>query len=182
MLDCIIKAPMYKFIFAILIAFTLVAGSFLYLKKESKNTQAPTPEKTIQKISESSNNSLQESSVPLPSGKDIVRTYLTLIDEDRVTEAIGMMEEDKMDDATKQAWGVQFNSIKSLEILDIEDFNIDENPDEKTYKITVNVEMSPESASEVIPYFGWGENPNIRFITLTKESNLWKIKEISTGP
>ncbi|PIP52770.1 hypothetical protein COX08_04675, partial [Candidatus Beckwithbacteria bacterium CG23_combo_of_CG06-09_8_20_14_all_34_8] len=59
--------------------------------------------------------------VPLPAGHDIVNLFFNLINEKRIPEAIEMMSETAVpDDSAKQAWGVQFNAIKSISVIDIE--------------------------------------------------------------
>lgn len=134
------------------------------------------------KISVSSNQA-----VPLPQSEDIVRTFAELIDEGKADEAARMM---KTSDASPlqanselQAWAVQFASIKSFKLLKIEKANESEWTDTKhIYKIIVDVLTDPSSANAPIPYYGWENGQNTRWLTLEKVDNLWKIAEISTGP
>jgi hypothetical protein len=51
-----------------------------------------------------------------------------------------------------------------------------------TYKVSLNVEMKHESVSAPIPYYGWDKGTNIRWIMISKTTNLWKISGIATGP
>ncbi|OGG00026.1 hypothetical protein A2Y99_02195 [Candidatus Gottesmanbacteria bacterium RBG_13_37_7] len=87
------------------------------------------------------------------------------------------------DDSAKQIWGVQFNVIKSINILKVEP-SMQENWSDSshTYKITLEAYVSSDAANAPIPYYGWGDNPNIRWVELVKEDGLWKINNLATGP
>ncbi len=51
-----------------------------------------------------------------------------------------------------------------------------------TYKVTLDVSMNPTSANAPIPYYGWENGQNIRWVSLENAGNLWKIQGIATGP
>jgi len=115
------------------------------------------------------------SSVPLPSQEDIVRTFINLISEKRIPEAVAMM--DVTDEAQKQGWGVQLNSFESISLSKIENNGAD------AYKVTLKVKMKPESVNAPIPYYGFDNSDNIRWIGLRKGvDNLWKITGFATSP
>jgi len=122
--------------------------------------------------------------VPLPQETDIIHTFFNLIDEKRISNAVGMMTESIIkDDSQKQAWGVQFAAIKSVEIVEIapsmqEEWKIDEH----TYRVTLNMSMDPSSATAAIPYFGYDNGKNIRWITIKKEGSMWRVMGLATGP
>lgn len=127
----------------------------------------------------------QLSSVPLPTGEDIVRTFFELINEKRIPEAVSMMTKvNTENDSTRQAWGVQFNAFESIKAKSIEAYNKESwTNDQQEYKVNLAVQMKPEAASGPIPNYGFdnGDN-NIRWIVLVKENNLWKVQGIGTGP
>lgn len=165
---------MSKVVFIILLSLVLVLlAGYLFIQSRNKDIETS-------KFILNENNSMENSSVPLPTKEDVIRKFFNLINEERIPEAINMMEEDKMDDSTKQAWGVQFNNIEAISVLSIEKVNLEDTSNR--YKVSLDVKMSQESANALIPYFGWEGNPNIRFITLIKVGDLWKIREIATGP
>lgn len=122
--------------------------------------------------------------VPLPQEQDIISNFFSLINERKIPEAIAMMSSTMIpDDSTKQAWGVQFNDIKSINVLKIEPSLSENWTDEKhTYKVTLEAYVSSDAANAPIPYYGWQDNPNIRWVELIKEGTLWKINSLSTGP
>ncbi len=119
--------------------------------------------------------------VPLPQETDIVRNFFNLIAEKRASDAVSMMS--VTDDSAKQAWAVQFNAITSMKVLTIEPSMPNDWTDTKhTYKVTLDVSMNPTSANAPIPYYGWENGQNIRWVSLENVGNLWKIQGIATGP
>ena len=86
-------------------------------------------------------------------------------------------------DSQKQAWGVQLNAFKSVKVLDVTPSMPEEWKDNlHTYKVTLDVVMDPTSANQPIPYYGYDNGKNIRWITLEKSGTLWKVTGIATGP
>jgi hypothetical protein len=121
---------------------------------------------------------------PLPTEEDVIRNFFNLINEGKPADAVmAMSKQNTENDSTKQAWAVQFEAIKSINILKIEK-SMEENWTENShdYKVTLEAYVSSESANAPIPYYGWGDNPNIRWIRIVKEDDLWKINGIATGP
>jgi len=142
------------------------------------NPYNPKPDEECKKETGEENNS-----VPLPSEEDTIRSFFRLIDENKVTGAVSMLSEELVSsESAKQAYGVQFNAIEFANVVDINPSDVqawDEN--QKQYEVIVDIKMNPDSSNEVIPYYGWMDGENIRWITLKKENSLWKIDEIATG-
>jgi len=47
----------------------------------------------------------------------------------------------------------------------------------------LEVYVSSDAKDAPIPYYGWGDNPNIRWVVLEKDSDgSWKISALATGP
>lgn len=129
--------------------------------------------------------SIAPSQVSLPSGSDAINLFWQLINEKRIPEAIAMISANMVpDDSTKQAYGVQFNDIKSVRVISVEAYGKEEWTSERqTYKTTLEVSVDPTAANLPIPYYGYDSNPNIRFISVAKDkTGLWQIHEIATGP
>jgi hypothetical protein len=128
------------------------------------------------------------SSIPLPTGQDIVRTFFNLINEKRIPDAISMMEMTQADDTTKQSWGVYLNSFEKVTVKDIKACKNDPctevwNSGKEIYEVNLDVLMKPESAKVTIPYYGWGNGLNTRWVVIQKnQQGIWKIVEIATGP
>lgn len=119
--------------------------------------------------------------VPLPTGEDVIRTFVSLINEGRAAEAVGMLNPAlTADESAKQAWGVQFNSFSTLTPTKIEKTLTADSTE--IYKVILDAKMKPEAASAPIPYYGWNDGENTRWITLQKVDKFWKITGIATGP
>ncbi|MFZ2025301.1 MAG: hypothetical protein WAV51_03400 [Microgenomates group bacterium] len=118
------------------------------------------------------------------SAKKTVEKFLQNISEKKITEAILMMTKSSVpDDATKQAWGVQFAAFTKLSVQKIEPSMQEAwTTMQETYQITMDVEMNEDSANGPIPYYGYDKGVNIRWISVEKEGSDWKIAGISTGP
>jgi hypothetical protein len=129
-------------------------------------------------VTESTTSSSTGSIVPPPTGEDIIRTFISLINEKRIPEAVSMMDGTMApDDQTKQAWGVSFNSFSSASVISIAESNKEEWTDNKQiYKVVINLAIKP--GSNVI----WEQGENYRWIVLQKQAGVWKIHEIATGP
>lgn len=117
--------------------------------------------------------------VPLPTGEDIVRVFFELINEKRVPEAVAMLSREAApDETTKQTWGVNFNSLRSITIKSIEEWQKNEWTEKQmTFKVILRAEIRPESS-----FYAWDNGENTRWINLKKEDNLWKIFQVATGP
>jgi len=119
--------------------------------------------------------------VPLPQDEDIIRNFVALVEEGKADKAALMMK--VKDESELQTWAVHFNAINSFKLLKIEKANEESWTDNKhIYKVVLDVVMNPSSASAPIPYYGWQNGENTRWITLEKVGDLWKIAEIATGP
>ncbi|MFH0773665.1 MAG: hypothetical protein V1922_05135 [bacterium] len=179
---------------------SLIIGGFVVLfifgfaifnsQKQNNPNTTKSLESTIEKsssptvISVSPSVAITQGSVPLPQETDIVRTFFLLIEERKISDAVGMMIDSiTTDDSRKQAWGVQLNAIKSVKVLDVVPSIPEEWMENKhTYKVILDVVMDPSSATAPIPYYGYERGKNIRWITLEKSGNTWKIIGIATGP
>jgi len=123
-------------------------------------------------------NSSEKSTVPLLSQEDVINAFFNLINEDKVNQAVNMLTlKNVADEAKKQVWSVQFNAIDSIAVKKIEPIG------ENAYKVTLNVLMKFGAENvQPIPYYGWGDGEFVRWVTLEKSGETWKISEIATGP
>lgn len=147
----------------VIIAGVVLLSTVLLFEKKS-----PPSENSIQNIQSASE------TVPLPRPEDYVINFFNLIDEDRIPAALDMMI--GVDDETKQSWGVQFAAFEKIQVKKIEPAGVN------LYKVTLNVAMKPESADEIIPYFGYTDGDNTRWVSVEKSGQFWKITGINTGP
>jgi hypothetical protein len=116
--------------------------------------------------------------------EDVLREFFGLIDEGRAADAVRAMSSATAgDDASKQAWGVQFDAVTSVRLLRAtpsapEEWTVSRH----TYKVLLDVTMDPASADAPIPYYGYLDGENLRWVTLVNEEGTWKIDAIATGP
>jgi len=119
--------------------------------------------------------------VPLPQEEDVINNFFSFINNGDADKAALMMK--TSNDSERQAWAVQFAAFNYVQVLKMEKANESEWTDNKhIYKVTLDVIMKPESGDAPIPYYGYQNGENIRFIILEKDGNIWKIAEITTGP
>jgi len=127
-----------------------------------------------------------------------VNVYQSLLapEEELITLLFGSINNHKNQDAVKllsqnlnpnkeseKLWLDQFNAIKSAHIMDIKEISKDTwSETKKIYKVTLEIYADDSAANTPIPYYGWADNPNIRFITVVKINNKWFIDQIGTGP
>jgi hypothetical protein len=177
------ESIMLKIILTILAVSAIGGGIFIYIAGQKVNLQKGTPEKQIP-TSVQQTSASDEGGVPLPSRLSLVSTFFGLINEKRIPEAIGMMNSALVpDESSKQAWGVQFNSLENIVVKSVEPWGKEEwTKNKETYKVIVNLEVAKEAASAPIPYYGWENGDNLRWISFESNENIWKIAGIATGP
>ena len=118
-----------------------------------------------------------QASVPLPQGEDIVRNFFALINEGKISDAVGELSPNTTnDESSKQAWGVQLAAFKKVTVKSITSAG------ENEYKVVLDVEMKPEAASGPIPFYGYENGENTRWVMIEKVGTFWKVTGIATGP
>ena len=92
--------------------------------------------------------------------KTTIESFFSAINQHKPSDAVAMLVSSlTADDSNKQAWGAQFNAFQSVTVT------------------------AMEGASAVpVPYYGWDNGSNIRWITLERVAGAWKIAGIATGP
>ncbi|HUV46793.1 MAG TPA: hypothetical protein VMW29_01535 [Candidatus Bathyarchaeia archaeon] len=109
--------------------------------------------------------------VPLPTEADIIRTFFELINEKRIDEALKMMAP-----LEGENWRPYLESFKKVTVLEVSKNEFG------SFRVLLDVEMEPISAKQPVPYFGYANGQNTKFVVLEKKDDLWKIKGIATGP
>ena len=154
-------------------ALRFVKDYVLYFKDVAK-------EKSQNMNKSSSENSKEGNTVPLPQDEDVINIFFNLIDEGDAGKAALMMN--TKSDQELQAWAVQFASFDYVKVVKIEKANESEWTDTKhIYKVTLNVRMKKEAENAPVPYYGYQNGENVRFIKLEKVGNIWKISDIGSG-
>ncbi len=135
------------------------------------------------KGSQSGQNS-QGSQTPAASDEDTIRAFFKLINDGEPSKAaLAMSAKNVNDDSTKQAWAVQFNDIGSVKATSVEPYMQSSWTDTRhEYKVNLDMSISPSAANEPIPYYGYENGSNTRFVILVKEQGSWRVDAIATGP
>jgi hypothetical protein len=142
----------------------------------------PTPEVSAEPTAGAGSSSA--SPVAEPTEEDVIRVFFALIDEDRAADAVlAMSARVTGDDTAKQAWAVQFAAMTSVNVTSIEpSMPAEWTADRHGYKVVLDTVMDPASADAPIPFYGYADSTNTRWVTIVREGGLWKIDGIGTGP
>jgi len=123
--------------------------------------------------------------VSLRTGEDLIRNFFDLINDKKAAEAIDLMALDMVaGDNGRKMWQEQFQVINSVKIVTVEPFLPSDWTDSRQmFKVGLEVAVADTAAQAPIPYYGWQDNPNFRWITVEKnDDGLWRMAEIATGP
>ena len=110
---------------------------------------------------------------------DIIRYFFELIDQGKTNEAVDLFDSSVApDSSTKQQWKSAFDGFESAEVISKEPFNEQSWTDNyQVYKVTLNIQIKPERLQELINWNG----QSIRWISIIKSGDTWKIGIIATG-
>ena len=114
-----------------------------------------------------------------PMGENTVRLFFNLINEQRIFDAVQMLDGQLVPDhAAAQAWAANFNTIAAVRVTRLQPWErAGWSDDGQKYKVFLHIERKSHA-----PYYGWEDGLNIRWLTIQCQGSLWKIREIATGP
>ncbi|PKP70689.1 MAG: hypothetical protein CVT82_05975 [Alphaproteobacteria bacterium HGW-Alphaproteobacteria-4] len=113
-----------------------------------------------------------------------VEEFYALIDARQVGDAMAILDPALLGTlADRLNWGRQFWSIRSIHVLDVEPWATGEwTETRQRFKVTLEAYVETQG-NPAMPAYGWHDNPNIRWITTTRDAaGSWRIAEIATGP
>jgi hypothetical protein len=139
--------------------------------------------KGIKNTDESDSTANSNSQVSTLDDEQFIRNFFALINDKKASDAVLVMtSKNTSDDSVKQAWGVQFNYMDSVNVISLSaNQQSTWTASFRQYKVVLDVVMSPNSANAPIPYYGYENGQNTRFINLVKEDNTWRVDGIATG-
>lgn len=156
----------------ILTVFSFVAGliilkSVLPANNNFNDAASPTPSKT-------------EELSPNLNQTETIETFFNLISSNNFDELFSLLHSKIIpDNEAKNNWLKQFSALKSITVDNIAKLN----PEAEIYRVQLTVgEISSEASGAAIPNYGWNKGENVRWLTLEKENDVWKISQIATGP
>jgi hypothetical protein len=115
---------------------------------------------------------------------DVIYSFFQLIDEDRISEAVMLMNPKiSKNETLKQSWSTQLNAFESVTLKSVEASGQEEwRENRHKYMVNFEAQMKEETANESIPYFGYENDDNTRWIAIEKIDGIWYINGIATGP
>jgi len=110
------------------------------------------------------------------SQQAVVSSFLDNLANLKIQDALAMMD---ANDNTKQSWGVNFNTIKSLKVNRVEEaFKEEWTSTRQNFKVELEVKVNSEGEQ-----MGWENGKNFRWVTLEKNSiGIWLIHELANNP
>jgi len=110
--------------------------------------------------------------------------FFAIVNSRNVNEAMKSMAPAMLQtQEQRKAWQSQLAAIRSIHVMKIEPASIgDWNSKRHVFKVTLEayVENAPDAP---IPFFGWHDNPNVRWITMESDNRRrWVVAGIATGP
>jgi hypothetical protein len=113
-----------------------------------------------------------------------IRQFFGLIDRHRPVEAVAMMgPEMTAGPSQRAAWIRQFSAIAFITVRAIQPSRLGDGGTCRTYRVTLNVQLVQSRNRSPIPDYGWGPNPNLRWITLCPGNGTsMHIASLATGP
>jgi hypothetical protein len=113
-----------------------------------------------------------------------VRQFFRLIDRDRPAEAVAMMGSEMVSEPSqREAWTRQFAAIASITVRAIQPSGLGGGGACRTYRVSLNVQLVQSRNRSPISDYGWGPNPNLRWITLCPDRGVsMHIAALATGP
>jgi hypothetical protein len=112
----------------------------------------------------------------------VIWKFSEAVDQKNIPQAMSYLSDNlTANDQDKQTWNNYLDSFTKFKITEIEKWN---DPDEVGfYRVIYDVSLKPEGLRAIIPFYGWSEGKNFRWIRLAKNNEgLYKITEIATGP
>ncbi|HQK73362.1 MAG TPA: hypothetical protein PL044_06275 [Clostridiales bacterium] len=109
-----------------------------------------------------------------------LRKFFSFISQGEPVWAVRQLEHSlSPDEATAQMWLANFQSLKTLEVVSVEQTNLEQWTDQwESYKVVLNV-----TTDETPDKYGWENGENTRWITLVPQgAGDWKIASIGTSP
>jgi len=119
------------------------------------------------------------------TGTQFIQLFFQVINQKQTNTAVSMLNSSLLpNQEAANLWASQLGSFQSILVKDISEVpDFVKTPASEKYKVILTAQTSPDAANAPIPFYGWSDGDNIRFITIIKgEDGLWRVQEIATGP
>jgi hypothetical protein len=110
---------------------------------------------------------------------DLLQFFSFISKGDQITAVRQLAYQASPNEATAQQWLSNFNSIKSLKIISVEQANLEQwTATWESYKVTIDI-----TTSEKPEKYGWDNGRNIRWVTIIPQGGgAWKVAELAQNP
>ena len=110
---------------------------------------------------------------------DLLQFFSFISKGDQISAVRQLAYQASPNEATAQQWLANFNSIKSLKIVSVEQANLEQwTATWESYKVTIDI-----TTSEKPEKYGWDNGRNIRWVTIIPQGGgAWKVAGLATGP
>ncbi len=110
---------------------------------------------------------------------DLLQFFSFISKGDQITAVRQLAYQASPNETTAQQWLANFNSIKSLKIVSVEQVNLEQwTATWESYKVTLDI-----TTSEKPEKYGWDNGRNIRWVTIIPQgAGAWKVAELAQNP
>ena len=121
--------------------------------------------------------------VPTFAPTDLIKLFFSHLNEHQPLEALALMSQALQGDENNRApWFKQFAAGRWANVEELTLITEDEIGERQQYRVAINIDLVADDQAP-LPFYGWGDNPNWRWISVEKNSaGQWAISEIATGP
>lgn len=113
-----------------------------------------------------------------------VEEFFVLVNARDLDEAMQLMDPRMLQPGSaRDAWRRQLEAIRSIHVQDVEPADTEAwTPGRQQFRVQLEAYVA-DAPDAPIPFYGWQDNPNFRWMTLERDRNgRWLILEIATGP
>lgn len=155
---------------AILILF-LISSTWVYFKYLK--------DFDVHKVTAVSVVKIEETKSPQPNDTYVIKDFFSLVDDGKVEDALGVMVATMaQDNSYREAWSVNLNNIYYIKVRTIDGYQPGQWTDGKhKYVLRLDVQLKDPALPTT-----WQNGENVRYVTVLKIGEQWKISEISATP
>jgi len=114
-----------------------------------------------------------------------IEEFAALVTAHQVEDAMSILgDELTSTEDDRRLWRLQLSAIRSMRVRALSPAAVgDWTAARQIFKLVLDVDVAEHAADAPIPYYGWDDIPNTRWVTMELSSRgQWQITAISTGP
>jgi len=164
------KQQKNEFVVALFIVFVISTGVIYFRYLKDFDTA---------KVSARSTVIMEEKTGPKPNDTYVVRNFFTLTDDGKVDEALDIIVSTIGPDSNiRDAWAVGLKNMYYIKVRTLDGFQSNLWTESKhRYLLRLDVQLKDPAVPTT-----WQNGENVRYVTVSKIGDLWKISEINQTP